>query len=206
MQRRTLDVLLSTAGLLLVALLLVAGALLMWAHVYIGNQVYTQLSQQKIFFPAANSAAVKAPEFAPMRQYGGQQLTTGAQARVYADYFIANHLKEIGGGKTYSELSAQAMAHPKDASLQAKVETLFKGQTLRGLLLNAYAFGTMGVIALWASIAAFIGAALLLILSLFGILHSRRVGPEEEVLGGGQANGRRGKAKAGSGTASPSRT
>lgn len=184
MQRRTLDVLLSSAGLLLVAILLVAGALLLWAHIYVRNQVYTQLSQQKIFFPPANSSAVAAPEFAPMRQFGGQQMTNGNQARVYANYFIANHLKEIGGGKTYSQLSTQAQAQPNNTKLQDQVNTLFKGETLRGLLLNAYAFGKMGTIALWAAIASFIGAALMLILSVFGILHSRKVGPEEEVLGG----------------------
>ena len=42
-----------------------------------------------------------------MRQYAGQQLTTGAQAETYADHFIAVHLKEIGGGKTYAQLSAR---------------------------------------------------------------------------------------------------
>jgi len=187
-----LDFLLSAAGLLLVAVFVVAGALLLWAHIYVGNQVYTQLSQQKIFFPPANSAAVAAPEFAPMRQYGGQQMTTGAQARVYVDYFIANHLKEIGGGKTYSQLSTEAQANPHDTALAAKVDTLFKGQTLRGLLLNAYAFGTMGMIALWAAIAAFVAAILMLILSIFGIMHARKTGPEEQVLG---SNGGRRRAK-----------
>jgi hypothetical protein len=74
-------------------------------HTYIGNEVHSQLAAQKIFFPAANSPAVAAPEFSAMRQYGGQQLTTGAQAEVYADHFIANHLKVIGGGQTYAQLS-----------------------------------------------------------------------------------------------------
>lgn len=199
MQRRTFDVLLSSAGFLLVAILLVAGALLLWAHIYVGNQVYNQLSQQKVFFPPANSSAVAGAEFAPMRQYGGQQLTTGAQARVYADYFIANHLKEIGGGKTYSELSSQAQAQPNNTKLQNTVNTLFKGETLRGLLLNAYAFGKMGTIALWAAIAAFVGAALMLLLSLFGLLHSRRVS-EEEVVGGRATDGAKAKAETPSGS------
>jgi hypothetical protein len=79
-----------------------------------------------------------------MRQYGGQQLTTGAQAEVYADHFIANHLKAIGGGKTYAQLSAEAIAQPKNAALAAQVATVFKGETLRGLLLNAYAWCTPG--------------------------------------------------------------
>jgi len=62
-----------------------------------------------------------------MRQYGGQQLTTGAQAEVYADHFIANHLKAIGGGKTYAQLSAEAIAQPKNTVLAAQVATVFKG-------------------------------------------------------------------------------
>jgi len=109
-----------------------------------------------------------------MRQYGGQQLTTGAQAQVYADHFIAVHLKEIGGGKTYAQLSSQAQADPTNTKLAGTVNTMFKGETLRGLLLNAYAFGTMATIAGIAAIAAFIAAALMLALSVLGLLHIRR--------------------------------
>ena len=107
MKRRTFDILVATTGLFLAVMLIVSGALLTWAHDFIGNEVHTQLAAQQIFFPPANSKAVAAPEFAAMRQYGGQQLTTGAQAEVYADHFIANHLKVIGGGKTYAQLSAK---------------------------------------------------------------------------------------------------
>ena len=182
MQRKTFDSLVSAAGLLLVAVLLVAGGLLTWTSSYINNEVHTQLAAQQIFFPAANSPAVAAPEFQAMRQYGGQQMTTGAQAEVYADHFIANHLKVIGGGKTYAQLSTESIAQPTNAKLATQVETVFKGETLRGLLLNAYAFGTVGMIAGIAAVVAFIGAGLLLILCLLGILHARRVSPTEELL------------------------
>jgi hypothetical protein len=184
MRRITFDILMATAGLFLAVTLIAAGGLLTWAHSFIGNEVHTQLAAQQIYFPAANSSAVAAPEFAAMRQYGGQQLTTGAQAEVYADHFIANHLKVIGGGKTYSQLSAEAIAQPKNAALAAQVDTVFKGETLRGLLLNAYAFGTMGMIAGIAAIAAFIAAAVMLVLSGLGLMHARRVSPTTEILSG----------------------
>src|SRR5271155_2892890 len=177
MRRMTFDTLVSAAGLLLVGVLLVAGGLLAWTSSYINNEVSTQLSAQKITFPAANSPAVAAPEFQAMRQYGGQQMTTGAQAEVYADHFIANHLKEIGGGQTYAQLSAEAIAHPTNAKLAGEVATVFKGETLRGLLLNAYAFGTMGMIAGIAAIAAFIAGAVMLVLSGLGPVHPRRNPP-----------------------------
>ncbi len=182
MRRMTFDTLVSVAGLLLVGVLLVAGGLLAWTSSYINNEVTTQLSAQKIVFPAANSAAVAAPEFQAMRQYGGQQLTTGAQAEVYADHFIANHLIKIGGGKTYAQLSAEAQAQPTNTTLAGVVNTVFKGETLRGLLLNAYAFGKMGMIAGIAAVVAFIGAGILLLLSLLGLYHSRRVSPTVEIL------------------------
>jgi hypothetical protein len=118
-----------------------------------------------------------------MRQYGGQLMTTGAQAETYANYFIANHLKAIGGGLTYSQLSAKAMANPTDTKLAGQVETMFKGETLRGLLLNAYAFGTMGDIAGIAAVCAFTGGGLLLILGALGVWHARRVEPAAELLG-----------------------
>ena len=190
MRRRTFDLLMATAGLFLAITLVASGVLLTWGHTFIGNEVHTQLAAEKVFFPAANSKAVAAPEFAAMRQYGGQQLTTGAQAEVYADHFIANHLKVIGGGLTYSQLSAKAIAQPNNAKLAAQVNTVFRGETLRGLLLNAYAFGTMGMIAGIAAIAAFIAAAVMLVLSGLGLVHARRVAPEAEILNGQPANGR----------------
>ena len=98
-----------------------------------------------------------------MRQYDGQQLTTGDQAEVYADHFIANHLKAIGGGKTYAQLSAESLADPKDVKLRARSQTMFKGETLRGLLLNAYAFGKMGTIAGIAAVPRSSAAALMLL-------------------------------------------
>jgi hypothetical protein len=188
MKRRTFDILMAAAGLFLAVTLVFAGVMALWASNFIGNEVHTQLAAQQIYFPAANSKAVAAPEFAAMRQYGGQQLTTGAQAEVYADHFIANHLKAIGGGKTYAQLSAEAIAQPKNAVLAGEVATVFKGETLRGLLLNAYAFGTMGTIAGIAAIGAFIASAVLLVLSGLGLLHARRVSPEAEVLSGHPAH------------------
>jgi hypothetical protein len=182
MRRRTFDALVTGAGLLLAAILIVAGGLLAWGHSFVDSQVRNQLAAQKIYFPAGNSPAIKAPEFAAMHQYAGQLMTTGAQAEVYADHFIANHLKEIGGGLTYSQLSARSLAQPKNAALAAQVQLMFRGTTLRGMLLNAYAFWKMGQIALWGAIAALAGAGLLLILSVLGLVHLRRVSPAAEVL------------------------
>lgn len=182
MRRRTFDALMVFAGLALTAILVVAGGLLTWGHSFVNSEVRNQLVAQKIVFPAANSPAIKAPEFAAMRQYAGQTMTTGAQAEVYADHFIANHLTEIGGGLTYSQLSAKSLAAPKNAALAAQVQTVFRGTTLRAMLLNAYGFGEMGVIAGIAAIVAFVGAALLLTLSFLGLWHLRRVPEKQEVL------------------------
>ena len=173
------------AGLALAAVLLVAGGLLTWGHVFTTNQVHNQLAAQKIVFPAANSPEIKAlpkADAAAMKVYAGQQMTTGAQAETYADHFIKVHLGEIGHGQTYSQLSAKAMASPKNTALAGEVETVFKGTTLRGMLLNAYGFWKMGQIALFGAIASFAGAALLLILVLFGVWHLRRVPVTTEVF------------------------
>ena len=172
MRRRTFDTLMSIAGLAMAALLLVGGGLLTWAHSFVSDQVHTQLAAQQIYFPKAGSDALKSPEIGPyLNQYAGQQLTTGAQAKAYADHFIAVHITEMTGGQTYAQLSAKAMANPADTKLAGQVATVFKGETLRGLLLNAYAFWTMGQIALWAAITAFAGAALFLLLGILGLLH-----------------------------------
>ena len=182
MKRRTFDALVGMTGLVIAAILVVSGSLLWWAHDFVEHEVHTQLASQQIYFPAKGSAAIAAAEFQAMNKYAGQQLTTGAQARTYADDFIANHLKAIGGGKTYAQLSALAQANPADVKLAGTVETMFKGETLRGLLLNAYAFDTMGTIAGIAAVAAFIGAAVIGLLGGLGLWHGRRV-PVEQMLG-----------------------
>ena len=183
MQRRTIDKLISWVGLTLAVTLVAAGSLLTWANHFVSNEVKTQLSAQKIFFPPKGSPAIAGPEFKQMQQYAGQQLTTGAQAQVYADHFIAVHLSEVANGQTYAQLSTKAQANKDDAVLAGQVATMFKGETLRGLLLNAYAFGTMGTIAGIAAIAAFIAAGFMALLTGLGFWHSRKVGPEA-VVGG----------------------
>jgi len=181
MRRKTFDGLLTAGGLVLAIVLLASGVLLWWAHSFVSDQVTTQLSQQKIFFPP-KGAATASPEIGPyINQYAGQQMLTGQQAEAYANHFIAVHLKEIGGGQTYAQLSAKAKAAPTDTKLAGTVDTMFRGETLRGLLLNAYAFGTMGTIAGIAAIGAFISAAIMLILSLLGFAHLRRVSPDAEM-------------------------
>ncbi len=181
MRRRTFDTMVAIGGLLIAFVLVVAGGLLTWSAVYINGQVHDQLAAQKIFFPPAGSDAIKGPEYAAMQQYAGQQLTTGAQAEVYANHFIAVHLNEVAGGKTYAEVSSAAQADPTNATLQGQANTLFKGTALRGMLLNAYAFGTMGAIAGIAAIFAFAGAAILLILSILGLVHARKTAADVEL-------------------------
>ena len=183
MRRKTFDVLASVAGLVLAAVLAVGGGLMLWGHNFVDNQVSSQLTAQKIVFPVKSNPefkALPAADAAAMGQYAGQMLTTGAQAKVYADNFIAFHLSKMGG--TYAELSGKALAQPNNAALQAEVNTVFKGTTLRGMLLNAYAFWQMGVIALWGAIVSFIGAGLLLVLSLLGFVHAGRVSPTTEFM------------------------
>ena len=185
MRRRTFDVLASSAGLLLAVVLAVAGALLIWAYSFVNSQVSSELSAQKIVFPAAGSAAIKElppADAAAMSQYAGQLMTTGAQAQTYADHFIGVHLAEIGGGKTYAQLSAAALAQPHNTKLAGQVATIFKGTTLRGMLLNAYGWWQMGQIMLVSAIVAFGAAALFLLLSGLGLWHLRRTGPESEVF------------------------
>jgi len=191
MRRRTFDFLASGMGVLLAIVLLVAGGLLLYGYNFVNDQVTQQLTEQQITFPAADSAAIKAlppDDAAAMKVYAGQLMTNGAQAKTYADHFIAVHLKEIGGGKTYSQLSAEALANPTDQKLAAQADTVFKGTTLRGLLLNAYAFWQIGQIALIAAIVAFVAGAILLILSGLGFWHLRRTPAEAELMGVGTSS------------------
>ena len=178
MNRKTLDRVLAAGGVAIAGVLLVAGALLSWAHSYVHTQVHSQLAAQKIYFAPKGSEALASKEVGPyLNRYAGQQLVTGAQAKAYADHFIAVHLNEMTGGQTYAQLSSKSQKNPDDQKLAGQVQTVFRGETLRGLLLNAYAFDTMGNLALVGSIVAFIGAAVMAVLGALGFVHSARVRP-----------------------------
>lgn len=179
--RATLDKLISWTGLLLAVVLLVAGGLLTWASSFAGNQVHDQLAMQDITMPAKAQLETKAQHDA-LDQYAGQKMTTGNQARAFADHYILVHMNAAGGGKTYEEVSSEYIAlsdaqkaSPDGQKLGALRQTLFMGNTLRGELLTAYAFGTLGTIAAYAAIGAYIAAALLLLLAGIGFVHAKRV-------------------------------
>ena len=192
MKRRTFDRIVSFVGLGLSVFLFVAAALLNWGASFTDESVATQLSQQKITMPDKDSAGFKAlPEEAQtaLAPFSNMPLTTGEQAQAYADFYIGSHLKGIAAGKVYSEVSGMALA----ASAKSKAEpanialateagillgqrtTLFMGETLRGLLLYSFAFWQIGQIAMYAAWAAAVGGLLMLVLSLLGFAHIRRV-------------------------------
>lgn len=182
MNRTSLDRLLAGAGAVVAVVLLVAGGLLTWAHTYISDQVSDQLSMQDITMPAKETLE-SAEQHAALDEYAGQPMTTGAQAKAFADHYILVHMNAASGGRTYEEVSGEFIAMSKDdtadadevAALGQLRQTLFMGNTLRGLLLNAYAFGTMATIALYAAIASFVGAGLLALLAALGFVHARKV-------------------------------
>jgi len=183
MRRKTFDILASLGGLVLVAALLIAGALATWGYSFANNNVHDQLTQQQITFPAKGSQALAGPEIGPyLNQYAGQPLTTGPQAKAYADHFIAVHLSEMPYGGIYAKVSAAAQAQPNNAALKAEVQTVFQGTTLRGLLLEAYAFSVFATIAAWAAIASFTLALITAVLVGFGFRHARRVPADTEIL------------------------
>ena len=192
MKRRTFDRIVSFVGLGLSVFLFVAAALLNWGASFADESVATQLSQQKITMPDKDSAGFKAlsdeaqKELAP---FSNMPLTTGEQAQVYADFYIGSHLKGIAGGKVYSEVSGMALgaaakskADPTNAALAAETAnlmgqrtSLFMGETLRELLLYSFAFWQIGQIAMYAAWAAAAGGLLMLVLTLLGFAHLRRV-------------------------------
>jgi hypothetical protein len=156
----------------LIGILVFCAGFLFWGNSFIHNQISTELTAQQIYFPAADNkaiAALPAADAAAMSIYGGQQLTTGAQAQVYANSFIGVHLSEVAGGLTYSQMSAQAMANPTDQKMAGQVATLFKGETLRGLLLNAYGWWTIGTYALYAAIGLALAAFAVLVALAFEV-------------------------------------
>ena len=144
-----------------------------WASGFATGQVHDQLVQQQITFPAAGSAALTAlpaADAAAMTKYAGQTMTTGEQAETYADHFIAVHLTKVAGGKTYSQFPASGLT----AAQTAQKTTLFQGETLRGLLLNAYGWSQVGSYAFYAAVGLAVAAFAVLLAFIFELFAWRR--------------------------------
>jgi hypothetical protein len=203
MQRKVFDRLASTTGAVIVVLLLIAGGLLTWGASFASSSVHDQLAAQQIYFPSqkeintvshqyATTGKTTDPEFpnkamvAQLEPYAGQQVLTGKQAQVYANWFIAQHLYAMPYHGVYSQISGAAMAatpgSAKATSLTQLKTTSFMGTTLRGMLLTAYAFGTIGVIMFWGAIASFVGALILGLLVVGGFWHASRTASEERIF------------------------
>ena len=190
MRRTTFDKLLGWIGVSLGVVLLAIGGFALWGSTYIHNTVQSQLAAQQIMFPPAAAFAHPqvggeiTPSMIPsVSQYAGQQLLTGQQAESYADNFIAVHIANMTGGKTYSQLSAAAMAQPTNTKLQGTVATVFKGETLRSMLLNAYGWWKVSQITYIVSLALFGLGALSLLAGIFGFARIRREEPGATVFG-----------------------
>ena len=154
--------------LVLFMLLAVGGGLLFWGGSFAKNMVHDQLIDQKISFPAKSSPALDAKEFPGLQRYAGEAVDNGPKAKAYANQFIAAHLDGVAGGKTYSQVSELSRANPSDTKLAGQVQTLFRGETLRGLLLYAWGWSVVGSIATYTAFAAFVGAVIVLAAMVYG--------------------------------------
>ena len=191
MRRRTLDILFSAGGLVLAGLLLVIGIVFTSNANFANDYVTDQLSQQNITFKYADALTDEEKKSDCVVEYAGQKLTKGKQAECYANDFIGLHLKSTADGATYADLGgpqadlrakvadAEKANDPNLASLQeqldeitAQRDTVFKGETLRGLLLTSYGFSEFGTKAGQAATVAYIGAALLALLAIAGFVHA----------------------------------
>ncbi len=173
--RRSIDLMISWSGAVIAVALVALGAAAIFGGTFALDNVRDRLRPQNISFPPA--AAMTAEEKTELGAFAGQSVDTGGEAEAFSRY-IGGHLAEVNEGATYSETSAQARAEGLDpkvaAELGAKADTLFKGETLRAILLNAYGWWTVGQIALWAGIGAVIAGLLLSILVGLGFFHARK--------------------------------
>jgi len=188
MLRSTFDRFLSAAGLVLAILLLVVSGLAFWGFSFSSNTVRDQLAAQRITMPTEQAmTGLSDADKAALLPFAGQPLDNGDAARAYADHYIQAHMNAAASGKTYAEVSSLCTAAKKtDPQQQQEAtqtvcelrETLFMGDTLRSILLTAYAFGTIGKIAFWGFVTTLIGGLVMLALSIMGFVHAARAGDE----------------------------
>jgi hypothetical protein len=186
------DLVLTFFGALTTIVLVVAGVLLAWGSSFAGDYVTDELAAQNITFPEADALAGQGRD--DLVRFAGQQVTTGEHAEAYASY-IGGHIEGIAEGATYAELGGPERAAEAEvneaiaagaseeeitaleeeaAAITEQRESIFRGEMLRGALLNTFAWDTIGSIAGVASVVAFVSAGLMLVLTVGGFVHFRR--------------------------------
>jgi hypothetical protein len=180
MDRKVWDQMVSSAAAVVAVVLIVLGGLAIYGGNFAQDNVKDRLEPQNVFFPPFE--AMSPEEQAAIGDYAEEQVVDGDQARAYSDY-IAGHLEGVNEGATYSETSAAAREEGLDpdtaAELQAKADTLFKGETLRAILLNAYGWWTVATIALYAGYVMVAAGIILGILAFFGFRHAKRAAAKQ---------------------------
>lgn len=175
MDRSNWDKIVSGGGAVVAVVLIALGAMAIYGGNFGRQNVRDRLEPQNISFPPAD--AMTPQEVAEVGAFAGQKVENGVQAEAFSRY-IGGHLESVNDGKTYSETSAAARQEGLDpkvaADLQAKADTLFKGETLRSILLNAYGWWTVATIALWAGVAMVIAGVFLGVLAILGFRHARK--------------------------------
>ena len=188
-KRRAIDAVLIGFGVLATVVLAIVGGLLTWGNNFAGDYVHDELASQNVAFPPADALSDEGRT--DLLKYAGNTVDTGKEAEAYASY-INGHLAGIADGKTYADLGgperaakAEVQAAIDSGADQAKIDelkataagltgqrdSLFRGETLRGLLLTAFAWSTIGTIAGIAAVVAFAAAGLMLCLVVLGIIH-----------------------------------
>src|SRR5688572_27665291 len=107
--RKIIDKVFVLLGAAVAVVLLVGGGLAWYGYNFATSQVRTELAAQKIYFPPKGSPALSPEEYPGLQKYAGQLVDDGPKAKAYANEFIGHHLEKSAGGKTYAEVSAEAM-------------------------------------------------------------------------------------------------
>ncbi|MGZ8651324.1 MAG: hypothetical protein ACXWX5_04005 [Actinomycetota bacterium] len=175
MNRKVWDQIVSASAAVIAVAMIVLGGFAIYGGNFGQSNVTDRLEPQNITFPPLD--AMSPEEQADIGSFAGQQVTNGAQAEAFSRY-IGGHLAAVNDGATYAETSSAARAEGLDpdtaAELSGKADTLFKGETLRSILLNAYGWWTVATIALYAGYAMVALGIVLGVLAMLGFRHAKR--------------------------------
>jgi len=200
MKRKTLDLTMSVGGILIAALAIVLGFVFQANADFATTYVRDQLNEQRIMFPAAEYLSESEANVPCLVEFAGTSLDSGKKSECYANEYIGSHLKGIGGGETYATLGtpqrelqakvadAKKANDPNLPTLEADLakvsgqrDSMFKGETLRGLLLTTYGFSVLGEKAALAATIAFFAAAIVILASLAGFAHALATPKDQKI-------------------------
>ena len=184
MQRKMWDQIVSGAGAVVAVVLLMLGAVAIYGGTFGQDNVRDRLAPQNVTFPPLE--AMTPAEKNLVGDFAGTKVVDGLPGLRPSRTTSASTSKTRTRARPTPRpalwLVQKGLSEKEAAELSGMADSLFKGETLRAMLLNAYGWWTVSSLVIFAGYGLLAAGALLALLAIMGFFHARKTEPKTAAI------------------------